>query len=76
MLQLLKVFWEPFIEPWQFEINMIRKQEMSLNSSAMTNIHLQSRGHLSLNFTESLIEVFPEMLHSTKSEFSKVHNYR
>ncbi|KAF3432303.1 hypothetical protein FNV43_RR27043 [Rhamnella rubrinervis] len=51
-----KVFWEPFIEPWQFEMNMIRKQEMSLNSSAMINIHLQSRGHLCLNFTESLIE--------------------
>ncbi|XP_048318354.2 uncharacterized protein LOC107405745 isoform X2 [Ziziphus jujuba] len=51
-----KVFWEPFIEPWQFEINMTRKQEMSLNNSAVTEIHLQSSGQLSLNFTESLIE--------------------
>lgn len=42
---------------------MTRKLEMSLNSSAVTDIHLQSSGQLSLNFTESLIEVFPKMLH-------------
>lgn len=53
----LKVFWEPFIEPWQFEVNVIRKQEMSLSSSNLTDIHLKSSGHLNVNFTESLIEV-------------------
>nr|XP_011467498.1 PREDICTED: uncharacterized protein LOC101298156 [Fragaria vesca subsp. vesca] len=51
-----KVFWEPFIEPWQFEVNVIRKQEMSLSSSNLTDIHLKSSGHLNVNFTESLIE--------------------
>ncbi|XP_062008854.1 uncharacterized protein LOC133725578 isoform X1 [Rosa rugosa] len=51
-----KVFWEPFIEPWQFEVNVIRKQEMSLSSSNLTDVHLKSAAHLNVNFTESLIE--------------------
>ncbi|EXB26144.1 Putative vacuolar protein sorting-associated protein 13C [Morus notabilis] len=51
-----KVFWEPFIEPWQFEINVTRKQEMSLNSSIMTDIQLKSTAQLNLNVTEPLIE--------------------
>ncbi|KAL5574177.1 hypothetical protein UlMin_023774 [Ulmus minor] len=51
-----KVFWESFIEPWQFEINVTRKQEMSLNSSNTTDIHLRSTAQLNLNFTEPLIE--------------------
>ncbi|XP_034206662.1 uncharacterized protein LOC117620640 isoform X2 [Prunus dulcis] len=52
-----KVFWEPFIEPWKFEVDVIRKQEMSLNSSILTDINIKSTAHLNLNFTESLIEV-------------------
>ncbi|BFG24048.1 hypothetical protein CerSpe_103220 [Prunus speciosa] len=51
-----KVFWEPFIEPWKFEVDVIRKQEMSLNSSILTDINIKSTAHLNLNFTESLIE--------------------
>ncbi|PON37049.1 Vacuolar protein sorting-associated protein [Parasponia andersonii] len=51
-----KVFWEPLIEPWQFEINMTRKQEMSLNNTKVTDIHLISTAQLNLNFTEPLIE--------------------
>ncbi|KAG2700491.1 hypothetical protein I3760_06G000100 [Carya illinoinensis] len=53
-----KVLWEPFIEPWQFQMAIIRKFEMSalLNSFIMTEIQLKSTGHLNLNFTESLIE--------------------
>ncbi|KAF3943895.1 hypothetical protein CMV_029587, partial [Castanea mollissima] len=53
-----KVLWEPFIEPWQFQMVVIRKNEMSalLNSFIMTDIQLKSIGQLNLNFTESLIE--------------------
>lgn len=58
---ILEVFWEPFVEPWQFEMHMARKQEMSLNSSGVTEIYLQSSEKLSLNITESLMEVFSKM---------------
>ncbi|XP_062110985.1 uncharacterized protein LOC133822610 isoform X2 [Humulus lupulus] len=51
-----KVFWEPFIEPWQFEINVARKQEMSLNNTMVTDIHLNSLAQLNLNVTEPVIE--------------------
>ncbi|CAK7357552.1 unnamed protein product [Dovyalis caffra] len=57
-----KVLWEPFVEPWKFQINMIRKHEMTahLNSSIMTDIDLTSTMQLNLNCTESLIETnFP-----------------
>lgn len=55
----LKVFWEPFIEPWNFTINVTRKQESSslLNSSVLTDVHLVSSSHLNLNLTEPFTEV-------------------
>lgn len=55
-----KVLWEPFVEPWKFQINMIRKQEMTahLNSSILTDIDVTSTMQLNLNCTESLIECF------------------
>ncbi|KAJ6776637.1 PROTEIN SORTING-ASSOCIATED PROTEIN putative (DUF1162)-RELATED, partial [Salix koriyanagi] len=55
-----KVLWEPFVEPWNFQINMIRKQEMTthLNSSILTDIDVTSTVQLNLNCTESLIECF------------------
>jgi hypothetical protein len=60
----LKVLWEPFIEPWQFQMAVIRKNEMSalLNSFITTDIQLKSTGQLNLNFTESLIEVYFDVL--------------
>ena len=63
-LQWLQVLWEPFIEPWQFQMVVIRKNEMSalLNSFIMTDIQLKSIGQLNLNFTESLIEVYYDLL--------------
>ncbi|XP_021627253.1 uncharacterized protein LOC110625875 isoform X2 [Manihot esculenta] len=53
-----KVLWEPFIEPWKFQINMIRRHKMSalLNSSIKTDILLTSTAPLNLNVTESLME--------------------
>ncbi|KAJ4962382.1 hypothetical protein NE237_022321 [Protea cynaroides] len=54
-----KVMWEPFIEPWNFELNFTRKNEQSalLNTSFITNTHLMSTAQLNLNLTEPLIEV-------------------
>lgn len=60
---LAKVFWEPFIEPWQLEIGMTRKQELSLNSSIVTDLHLKSIEQLNLDFTEPLIEVLHNILY-------------
>ncbi|KAK0593757.1 hypothetical protein LWI29_035407 [Acer saccharum] len=53
-----KVSWEPFIEPWKFQINMTRKHEMTtlLNSSFITDIDLTATAQLNLNLTESLVE--------------------
>ncbi|XVE86346.1 hypothetical protein DITRI_Ditri18aG0027900 [Diplodiscus trichospermus] len=53
-----KVFWEPFLEPWKFEMEITRKQELNalLDNSIVTDIHLVSTGQLNFNFTEPLIE--------------------
>ncbi|XP_056171449.1 uncharacterized protein LOC115688889 isoform X4 [Syzygium oleosum] len=53
-----KVMWEPFIEPWKFQISISRKREISilLNSSIITDIRLDSVAQLNLNFTESFLE--------------------
>ncbi|XP_028107933.1 uncharacterized protein LOC114306815 isoform X2 [Camellia sinensis] len=53
-----KVLWEPFVEPWKFQLNITRVHEKSalLNSAFMTDIHLTSTAQLNLNVTESLIE--------------------
>ncbi|KAA8547313.1 hypothetical protein F0562_003823 [Nyssa sinensis] len=54
-----KVLWEPFVEPWKFQLNVTRICQMSalLNSAITTDIHLQSTTQLNLNVTEPLIEV-------------------
>ncbi|KAG4203337.1 hypothetical protein ERO13_A05G394600v2 [Gossypium hirsutum] len=53
-----KVFWEPFLEPWKFEMEIIRKQNLNalLDNSNITDVHLISTGQLNFNFTEPLIE--------------------
>ncbi|KAF7824639.1 putative vacuolar protein sorting-associated protein 13A isoform A [Senna tora] len=53
-----KVSWEPFIEPWKFQLILIRKPEISvlLNSSVTTDILLNSEGQLNINITEPLVE--------------------
>ncbi|XP_059667459.1 uncharacterized protein LOC132312914 [Cornus florida] len=54
-----KVLWEPFVEPWKFQLNVTRKYEKSalLNSAIMTDFCLFSTAQLNLNVTESLVEV-------------------
>ncbi|KAF9626736.1 hypothetical protein IFM89_038954 [Coptis chinensis] len=54
-----KVMWEPFIETWDFKLDVIRTQSQSsfLNTSAVTDIHLTSTPQLNLNLTVPGIEV-------------------
>ncbi|XP_010251472.1 PREDICTED: uncharacterized protein LOC104593388 isoform X1 [Nelumbo nucifera] len=55
-----KVMWEPFMEPWNFQLSIMRKVEKSalMNTSIITDIQMKSLAQLNLNFTESLFEVF------------------
>lgn len=64
----LKVSWEPFIEPWQFLLTLVRDQEMSVlpNRSLSTDIVLKSTSQLNINITESLVEVFSFLFCSPK----------
>ncbi|XP_068635600.1 intermembrane lipid transfer protein VPS13 isoform X2 [Aristolochia californica] len=53
-----KVMWEPFVEPWSFQLKLKRKGEENalINRSAVTDIHLRSKAQLNLNITEPLVE--------------------
>lgn len=51
--------WEPLLEPWKFQASMARKLDTSvLNTSTVTEICVQSKMQLNLNFTESVLEVY------------------
>nr|XP_027100369.1 uncharacterized protein LOC113719357 isoform X2 [Coffea arabica] len=54
-----EVLWEPFVEPWKFQLSISRKHDYSslLDGAMMTHAHLKSTTQLNLNLTESLIEV-------------------
>nr|XP_043636090.1 uncharacterized protein LOC122607220 [Erigeron canadensis] len=54
-----KVLWEPFLEPWKFQVSLRREHGKSAlqNSPIMTDVHVESRMNLNINVTESLIEV-------------------
>ncbi|XP_026401188.1 uncharacterized protein LOC113297020 isoform X1 [Papaver somniferum] len=71
---LEKVTWEPFIEPWCFQLDMARKQEQSvlLSTSVMTDIYLKSTAHLNFNVTEQLIEVIFRVHDMIKDAWSRV----
>ncbi|WCJ32878.1 hypothetical protein M5689_014275 [Euphorbia peplus] len=53
-----KVIWEPFLEPWKFEMSLFRRHKLNtlLNSSIIMDINLTSIAPLNMNVTESLIE--------------------
>ncbi|KAF8099934.1 hypothetical protein N665_0235s0032 [Sinapis alba] len=53
-----KVLWEPFIEPWNFDIKLSRKFEANalLNNAALTEVIVASSNQLNVNLTESLFE--------------------
>ncbi|KAK9079002.1 hypothetical protein SSX86_000671 [Deinandra increscens subsp. villosa] len=54
-----KVLWEPFIEPWKFEVSLRREHGKSAleNNAVMTDVHLESALNLNINITESFTEV-------------------
>ncbi|KAL5726588.1 hypothetical protein ACHQM5_009620 [Ranunculus cassubicifolius] len=52
-----KVAWEPFIETWNFLLNMTKAHSAPLNASVVTDIHLKSAAQLNVNLTEHIIEV-------------------
>lgn len=56
---MLKVLWEPFIEPWSFDIKLSRKFEANalLNNAGLTEVIVASSNQLNVNLTESLFEV-------------------
>ncbi|XP_048139080.1 uncharacterized protein LOC115752507 isoform X2 [Rhodamnia argentea] len=68
-----KVMWEPFIEPWKFRISIGRKRAISilLNSSIITDIHLDSVAQLNLNITESFLESVCRALEMIKDAWSE-----
>ncbi|XP_048591068.1 uncharacterized protein LOC106348493 isoform X1 [Brassica napus] len=53
-----KVLWEPFIEPWNFDIKLSRKFEANalLNNAGLTEVIVASSNQLNVNLTESLFE--------------------
>ncbi|KAL8519790.1 hypothetical protein ACS0TY_010650 [Phlomoides rotata] len=63
-----KVLWEPFLEPWKFQLSMNRKQdERALFSGTfMTDINLESKTHLNVNLNESIIEVVSRTIEMVK----------
>ncbi|KAJ8450353.1 hypothetical protein Cgig2_004810 [Carnegiea gigantea] len=54
-----KVMWEPFVEPWSFQINLMRKFDniALLDTGTMTEVQLESTTELNVNVTTSLFEV-------------------
>ncbi|MFS8005994.1 putative vacuolar protein sorting-associated protein [Helianthus anomalus] len=54
-----KVLWEPFLEPWKFQVSLRREHGKSAleNSAVMTDVHLESAMNLNINITESFTEV-------------------
>ncbi|XP_058105019.1 intermembrane lipid transfer protein VPS13 isoform X6 [Magnolia sinica] len=69
-----KVMWEPFMEPWKFQFNMVRKHEQNalLNLYVVTDIHLKSTAQLNLNVTEPLIEAIFRGTEMIKDAWSQI----
>ncbi|KAK1306903.1 hypothetical protein QJS10_CPA10g00690 [Acorus calamus] len=53
-----KIMWEPFVEPWSFQLNLVRTQDQNviLSGPTVTDIHIQSAVQLNLNLTEPFLE--------------------
>ncbi|VFQ74897.1 unnamed protein product [Cuscuta campestris] len=83
-----KVFWEPFIELWSFNLFLSRiHDKTSLITEAATEIRVESTSQLNLNITESFIEVISRTVEvikdawdtiemSTSSESLSLNDYR
>lgn len=68
-----KVMWEPFIEPWCFQLNLVRKcvGNALLTASATTDVSLNSTQQLNLNITEPLIEAIFRLHQMIKDALSQ-----
>lgn len=55
----LQVVWEPLLEPWSFQVKIIRNRDKStpLDSGIITDILLKSTTQLNINITKSFCEV-------------------
>ncbi|KAL6541687.1 hypothetical protein OROGR_011173 [Orobanche gracilis] len=67
-----KVLWEPFIEPWKFQLSINRKQDLRalLSGATMTDINVESKTHLNLNLNESIIEVVSRTIEMIRDAWS------
>ncbi|XP_074272572.1 intermembrane lipid transfer protein VPS13-like isoform X1 [Silene latifolia] len=65
---ILKVFWEPFIEPWTFRVHVIRQWDKSalFDSGIVTDVQLESITELNVNITKSFCEVISRSLNMIK----------
>ncbi|XP_057249486.1 uncharacterized protein LOC104905906 isoform X4 [Beta vulgaris subsp. vulgaris] len=72
-----KVLWEPFLEPWSFQINMIRDHDKNalLHNGIITDIELVSTTQLNINITKSLCEVILRAIEMIKEARSLVQIY-
>ncbi|GAB2222927.1 hypothetical protein Drorol1_Dr00017059 [Drosera rotundifolia] len=63
-----KVSWEPFIEPWNFQlfITSLHERTALLDSSILKDILLKSTEQLNVNVTEPLLEVIFRMIEMIK----------
>ncbi|KAL6580643.1 hypothetical protein OROMI_008667 [Orobanche minor] len=67
-----KVLWEPFIEPWKFQLSISRKQDLRalFSGATMTDITVESKTHLNLNLNESIIEVVSRTIEMIRDAWS------
>ncbi|KAK9757453.1 hypothetical protein RND81_01G163800 [Saponaria officinalis] len=65
---ILKVLWEPFVEPWSFKVFGIRKWDKSslLDCGIVTDAQLESTTVLNMNVTKSFCEVVLRALEMIK----------
>ncbi|XP_020578400.1 uncharacterized protein LOC110023361 isoform X2 [Phalaenopsis equestris] len=73
-----KVMWEPFVEPWNVQFSLVRKEggNIHLSQSATTNFCMDSTHQLKLNITEPLIEALfrlQEMISDALNQSAEEH---
>ncbi|KAG9141648.1 hypothetical protein Leryth_015341 [Lithospermum erythrorhizon] len=68
-----KVMWEPFLEPWNFQLKLDQKHGKTalLNNARTMDILVQSESQLNLNVTESLIEVISRTISMVEDSWGR-----
>ncbi|XP_057532669.1 uncharacterized protein LOC130810577 isoform X2 [Amaranthus tricolor] len=72
-----KVLWEPFLEPWSFQVIMVRNygKNASLDNGIITDVHLESTNQLNINITKSMCEVLLRAIEMIKEARGLVQMY-